>query len=490
MPTGILSLPPKPPAPVTSSSTNPDRGSKKKQKADRNTSNREDKQKGNASSKKEANKQQGQQSPNQVKPAETQNSPPDPKKQSANSKRRDRKKKKRLAKMKQDEEEAQTQGKSEAVPEKVTQQPNPETTGSAALDAPVQVDASIKEEDAKELGEVQTADKTEDTKLQSQSPQEDAEGALAPGGDDDWKWQEKSIFREMDDLPHGPDEAGKPLPIVYDDGIVLPRKWDATCIESEFVKLDNLEQFLKPICETAHWEAMKFDPAFIMEGAFPDGTTLEAAKSITLALKKSEDEAKEQARKLAEAQEELNRKQHSPGEVNEDQNERKAETRQLNSSMIASPLREPSAHQTPNSAGKRPRDETNDRQYRPGRIDRWEPNRSQDRAQERGGSYQRRRSPSPKHDTREPSVASDQSSDLSSIEAELLGRPSKKAKKEKQKQSRPPSDNRGGRRGQRIQQRSRSRDHGHDRDRSRGTPPRYVKIYLIYWKSLSLTFFS
>ncbi|KAF9874606.1 zinc knuckle domain containing protein [Colletotrichum karsti] len=81
--------------------------------------------------------------------------------------------------------------------------------------------------------------------------------------DDDWTWEEKTIFQEPPKT-HQPDPIGKPLPgpLDYHDNIMLPPAWNATCITSEFVKEDNLEEFSRPIRETEFFSTLKYDPVF------------------------------------------------------------------------------------------------------------------------------------------------------------------------------------------------------------------------------------
>ncbi|KAM5360339.1 hypothetical protein ACJZ2D_013808 [Fusarium nematophilum] len=90
---------------------------------------------------------------------------------------------------------------------------------------------------------------------------------------DDDEWEEKAIFKEPE-APHAPDEVGKPLPTSYSDEVLLPRKWDAKCIESDYVKADNLEEYVKPIHETQYWPSVEFDPAFARDGKLPCGDPL------------------------------------------------------------------------------------------------------------------------------------------------------------------------------------------------------------------------
>ncbi|KAH6895697.1 hypothetical protein B0T10DRAFT_557881 [Thelonectria olida] len=90
---------------------------------------------------------------------------------------------------------------------------------------------------------------------------------------DNWEWEHGVIFKEPEPA-HAPDEAGKPLPAHYFVDLVLPRKWDAKCIESEFVNADNLEDYVKSIHETSYWMLAQFDPAFARDGKLPCGDPL------------------------------------------------------------------------------------------------------------------------------------------------------------------------------------------------------------------------
>jgi hypothetical protein len=86
-------------------------------------------------------------------------------------------------------------------------------------------------------------------------------------------WEADAIFAELEPT-HPPDEVGRPLPSIYTEDVVLPRKWDSKCIESEYFNPDNLEEFIKPIHETKYWQDMEFDPAFVRDGRFPNGELL------------------------------------------------------------------------------------------------------------------------------------------------------------------------------------------------------------------------
>lgn len=113
-----------------------------------------------------------------------------------------------------------------------------------------------------------------DTKAPSPVPvpevEVDAADAVDESGSD---WEEGVIFKETEN-PHTPDEVGRPLPATYTDEVLLPRKWDSSCIDSEFVKADNLDEYTKPVHETAYWHIIEFDPAFVRDGKFPSGDSL------------------------------------------------------------------------------------------------------------------------------------------------------------------------------------------------------------------------
>ncbi|CAI0647128.1 unnamed protein product [Colletotrichum noveboracense] len=81
--------------------------------------------------------------------------------------------------------------------------------------------------------------------------------------EDDWKWEEEMIFKEPNKT-HQPDPIAKPLPGPYEyhDNIMLPPTWNATCVLSEFVKENNLEEFSRPIRETEYFAALRHDPVF------------------------------------------------------------------------------------------------------------------------------------------------------------------------------------------------------------------------------------
>lgn len=87
------------------------------------------------------------------------------------------------------------------------------------------------------------------------------------------QWEEDAIFKQAAPT-HPPDEVGRPLPETYTEDILLPRKWDAKCVESEFFNADDLEEFVRPIHESKFWEALQYDPAFVYDGKLPCGDLL------------------------------------------------------------------------------------------------------------------------------------------------------------------------------------------------------------------------
>ena len=131
---------------------------------------------------------------------------------------------------------------------------------AAAVATPVSVAACVKNESQKTV---------------SNSPEsgEIVDSIVKPGLDE---WDEQTIFREPDKVHH-PDETGTPLPATYTEDVMLPRKWNATCCESLYVKSDNVEDFILPIRKSKFWEEVKDDPAFVKNGRLPSG---EAVKDI------------------------------------------------------------------------------------------------------------------------------------------------------------------------------------------------------------------
>lgn len=87
---------------------------------------------------------------------------------------------------------------------------------------------------------------------------------------EDWEWEFDAIFKEPVTI-HEPDEIGKPLPSPadYHEDVMLPPPWNASCVESEFVNIDNMAEFSRPIRETSFFEAMQDDPVFWKDGKRP-----------------------------------------------------------------------------------------------------------------------------------------------------------------------------------------------------------------------------
>ncbi|KAM0563396.1 hypothetical protein ACHAPJ_001117 [Fusarium lateritium] len=114
----------------------------------------------------------------------------------------------------------------------------------------------------------------ETKKVQVETPRSDSshrpDTAPEKTTEDDLEWENKAIFKEPE-THHPPDEVGKPLPAEYNDEVLLPRKWDAKCIESDYVQADNIEEYVKPIHETPYWSEIEFDPAFVRDGKLPSG---------------------------------------------------------------------------------------------------------------------------------------------------------------------------------------------------------------------------
>lgn len=111
-----------------------------------------------------------------------------------------------------------------------------------------------------------------DTEKQAQK-QASLSPAKAVSDEIDWEWEAAAIFAEPD-MAYSPDEVGVPLRGIYDEGVLMPRKWDASCVDSDFVKADNLEEFVKNIRKTKSWPMIQFDPAFAINGHLSNGNAL------------------------------------------------------------------------------------------------------------------------------------------------------------------------------------------------------------------------
>ena len=118
---------------------------------------------------------------------------------------------------------------------------------------------------AEQVGKIKNA-----TEPSVQPSNEDHEEAIEDTNNSDWEVE--AIFRAPARV-HSPDEVGGPLPSEYNEEILLPRKWDSKCIKSEFIRPDNLEEFIRPVHETDVWEHFQFDPAFSRDGKLPSGDT-------------------------------------------------------------------------------------------------------------------------------------------------------------------------------------------------------------------------
>lgn len=97
--------------------------------------------------------------------------------------------------------------------------------------------------------------------------------------DGEWEWEKVQIFKE-NKPQSSPDEVDRPLPAGWSEEIVLPRKPDASCIHSDYVKADNLDEFLKPLHETDYWVIIEFDPAFVRDGRLPCGDPLPKSSAL------------------------------------------------------------------------------------------------------------------------------------------------------------------------------------------------------------------
>ncbi|WKT45845.1 Zinc finger, CCHC-type [Fusarium oxysporum f. sp. vasinfectum] len=117
----------------------------------------------------------------------------------------------------------------------------------------------------------------ETKKVQVETPRPDSsqrpDTAPEKAVDDEFEWDKNVIFAGPEPR-HPPDEVGKPLPAEYNDEVLLPRKWDAKCIESHYVQADNIEEYVKPIHETPYWSKIEHDPAFVRDGKLPSGDAI------------------------------------------------------------------------------------------------------------------------------------------------------------------------------------------------------------------------
>lgn len=108
---------------------------------------------------------------------------------------------------------------------------------------------------------------------------------------DEWKWEYEAIFKRPNPI-EGPCQVGRPLPAEYTEAVLPPRDLDAASLGSDFVKDDNLEEYTRPVHKTEYWCTVKFDPAFIRDGRFPNGDLVSEFMKLeqTLASKVSNSE--------------------------------------------------------------------------------------------------------------------------------------------------------------------------------------------------------
>ncbi|GKT45479.1 uncharacterized protein ColSpa_05660 [Colletotrichum spaethianum] len=140
-----------------------------------------------------------------------------------------------------------------ANPKRDASQPRPKSSGNKEKQGPTR--------DESEPKALKTAS------IASATPESGHANTVSEDGVDDdeidWKWEEEMIFQEAD-KGHQPDPIAKPLPGPgeYHDNIMLPPAWNATCIQSDFVTEENLEEFSRSIRETEHFASLQHDPAF------------------------------------------------------------------------------------------------------------------------------------------------------------------------------------------------------------------------------------
>lgn len=243
--------------------------------------------------------------------------------------------------------------------------------------------------------------------------------------EDEWEWENKAIFKEPEPH-HAPDEVGKPLPAEYNDEVLLPRKWDAKSIESNYVQADNIEEYVKPIHEKPYWPEIERDPAFVRDGKLPSGDAVSELLSKpdeTLRSERSESgEVLEQQSKRGHSDDEKpverplkRQRSQSPHSANRrgsyDSNVDSRDTYEPRESKRRRSRRDSSEHE---AKGFR---NVDDRRRSPERH-----HRGRDRDRSRGRNRDRSRSRTP--DSRSSSI-SVTSSGLDSLEAELLGRDTK-----------------------------------------------------------------
>ncbi|ENH69037.1 hypothetical protein FOC1_g10010211 [Fusarium oxysporum f. sp. cubense race 1] len=292
----------------------------------------------------------------------------------------------------------------------------------------------------------------ETKKVQVETPRPDSsqrpDTAPEKAVDDEFEWDKNVIFAGPEPR-HPPDEVGKPLPAEYNDEVLLPRKWDAKCIESHYVQADNIEEYVKPIHETPYWSKIEHDPAFVRDGKLPSGDAI--ANLPPRPPPKLEEIARSESSESGEVHERLAKRGHPDDDT---PGERPVKRQRSRSSFDVSCRGSRGRHSRsrdsyvpqgrrsrPGSPERRPTEFRNvDDQRRS--IDRYQPDRDRDHSRGRGRRRSRTRSRSRDHSrsrnrsrsrsrrrnrtpTSRDSSVSAASSGLDSLEAELLGRDTK-----------------------------------------------------------------
>ncbi|KAG9254286.1 uncharacterized protein F5Z01DRAFT_100261 [Emericellopsis atlantica] len=277
----------------------------------------------------------------------------------------------------------------------------PEDTNDAAIPA---TDAEVIEAPA-EIPQgaepVEPIDKENDKETRTVSEgREEAERSLTPGEEtSDWEWEEKMAFVESQ-IVHESDPVGKPLPVEYTEDVMLPPKWDAKCLVSEFFTHDNVEEFSRPVHETKHWALLQFDPVFAWDGRLPSGDAFPRPPLPGATSSGGAHEARDVP--LATVEEDEPLCGISPKRKRSEEPPQYAKRRD---SRTEASRERPSL--------PRQRDS-----YRPDPGRRVSGSQRRDQSPGRRRSDMGRRSPTPR---RSPSVASTRSSRLNSLERELLG---------------------------------------------------------------------
>ncbi|KFH45195.1 hypothetical protein ACRE_040030 [Hapsidospora chrysogenum ATCC 11550] len=289
-----------------------------------------------------------------------------------------------------------------------SRQDNPEEEGTRA-DGDREMSAP-RSEQTRESGETRvTPDKAQTSEREPEQVKEQAPTKADANDNFESPWEADAIFAEPEPT-HPPDEVGRPLPSTYTEDVVLPRKWDSKCIESEYFNPDNLEEFTRPIHETKYWQDMEFDPAFVRGGKFPNGELL---RDFRWENGNPEQETAVQKR---------------PKDDDHQRNESPAQGRRGSHDGSLKRKRSPDTPPA-SSRGRKYRDSpSRERRHSNGRRDRrlsetYRPDASRYDDRPRGRSTLRdsepRRRPSP--DSRSISPASSRSSGLDSLDRELLG---------------------------------------------------------------------